>query len=192
MDQKYLSEIKAREQAATPGPWVWNSIEGLMYNGKETVISSNESIEYDSVAVIAQNNAAFIAHARTDIPALISEVERLMAENEQNAAYAEIYQDICDKYGKNFRALLDKAKALQAENATLKNGIEAFGKINNTLTAQIATLKKALELACENISLHDTSAEPMLATELVNLFMKQAEQRTDEVTHGEANHDKET
>jgi hypothetical protein len=59
-----------------------------------------------------------------DLDSLISEVERLTSENEQNANYAEIYQDICDKYSKNFRVLLDKAKAFQAENATLKKALE--------------------------------------------------------------------
>lgn len=44
--------------------------------------------------------------------------------NQQNADYTDFYKDICDKYGKNFRVLLDKAKALQIENATLKKALE--------------------------------------------------------------------
>lgn len=66
----------------------------------------------------------YVPYAPEDIMALIAEVERLTAENQQNADYAEIYKDICDKYGKNFRALLDKAEAYQAENAQLRAGIE--------------------------------------------------------------------
>ncbi len=54
------------------------------------------------------------------IRVLLTKVERLTVENEQNANYAEIYKDICDKHGKNFRTLLDKAKVLQTENTTLK------------------------------------------------------------------------
>lgn len=44
--------------------------------------------------------------------------------NQQNADYADIYKDICDKYGKNFRTLLDKAKALREETTTLKKALD--------------------------------------------------------------------
>lgn len=97
-----------------------------------------------------------------EIPQLKSEVEQLTAENEQNANYAEIYQDICDKYGKNFRALLDKAKALQAE---------------------IATLKKALELAIDRALPNSSYSVKQAITR--NLIEECAQQLTHE-THGEA------
>ena len=67
------------------------------------------------------------SHAYRDIPALIEQHEQdqqriamLSSESQQNDAYSEIYKDICDKYGKNFRALLNNMKALQSDNATLK------------------------------------------------------------------------
>lgn len=55
MDQKYLSEIKAREQAATPGPWPRDG----------SIFAAN-----------GINNCDFIAAARTDIPALIEQHEQ--------------------------------------------------------------------------------------------------------------------
>lgn len=160
MDQKYLSEIKTREHAATPGPWEQTG-------AFKHIIAQNNGNDTDLSTIIAevwkkrsfadldergQANMNFIIHARKDIPALIAEVERLMAENEQNAAYAEIYQDICDKYGKNFRALLEKAKELQTERNDLQAQIDMYGG-DEGITAAIQerdTLKKALELACED------------------------------------------
>lgn len=99
------------------------------------------------------------SHAYRDIPALIAEVERLRSckcvdkcklvcmldeydkiieerdslikENYQNVAFAEAYKNICDKCGLNFGALLDKAKALQAENATLKKALEISANQDN-------------------------------------------------------------
>lgn len=100
MDAKYLAEIKAREHVATPGPWKVG-ISALITDANGHALFFGED---------AKGNADFIAHARTDIPALISEVERLNVIAEQR------YQ------------LYDGA-----------------------LTT-IATLEKALELACEEIS----------------------------------------
>lgn len=100
MDAKQLAEIKAREQAATPGPWKVG-ISALITDANGHALFFGED---------AKGNADFIAHARTDIPALISEVERLNVIAEQR------YQ------------LYDGA-----------------------LTT-IATLEKALGLACERIA----------------------------------------
>ena len=99
MDSKYLAEIKAREQAATPGPWYadgWGLFDDIQ----------GELVELHDTDPDAQ----FIAHARTDIPALVAEVERLNVIAEQR------YQ------------LYD-------------------GALNT-----IATLEKALGLACERIA----------------------------------------
>ncbi|MHB8406220.1 MAG: hypothetical protein ACYDCJ_12435 [Gammaproteobacteria bacterium] len=62
-----LDAIEARANAATPGPWDTDEYDGGL---RSTVtagpITSDE--DYD-----------FIAHARTDVPALIAEVRRLRA-----------------------------------------------------------------------------------------------------------------
>jgi hypothetical protein len=172
MDQKYLSEIRARERVATPGPWATgNGGKESGFNGRNVVVAIKDGQPYVVMerAIYPKEtkfnkqvlaDMKFAAHARTDIPALIAEVERLTAENEQNAAYADIYEDICDKYGKNFRALLDKAKALQTENATLK---------------------KALELACEEISDYALPSgtgrmKSVLITARIEKFMNHAKQ----------------
>lgn len=59
MTQQRLAEIEARCEAATPGPWK----------------PKRDFLSWDC-------NAAFIAHARQDIPALLAEVERLGADRD--------------------------------------------------------------------------------------------------------------
>ena len=79
-----IAEIKARCEAATPGPW---------YKGNDTLVMKTESH-----AVVcdtrARSDAAFIAHARDDIPDLLAELERVTAE--RDAAVGDLSTtDIC-------------------------------------------------------------------------------------------------
>lgn len=74
-----IGAIKARADAATPGPWI------RFYEGShDWVIGRVEDPQTSAVAQVyeyAANNyeadTAFIAAARTDVPALVAEVERL-------------------------------------------------------------------------------------------------------------------
>ncbi|MEU4570812.1 hypothetical protein [Micromonospora sp. NPDC023956] len=91
-----LNAIRRRAQAATPGPWGvgngTNVVRGLEVTGRGsyTCIQSVAEMvdEYDRegwghaefVEVDPEDDAEFIAHARTDIPALLAEVDRLRAE----------------------------------------------------------------------------------------------------------------
>jgi len=74
IDAKYLDEIKEREQAATSGPWEVK-VKGNTVESHQVMSQGNEPI--CSAISPKTKNAQFIAHARTDIPALIAEVERL-------------------------------------------------------------------------------------------------------------------
>ena len=77
-----IAAIKARVEKATPGPWVVGqhtnigkirSINRLTKNGKKLVVAETTDMyhhEQDGVV-----NAEFIAHARTDIPALLEALE---------------------------------------------------------------------------------------------------------------------
>ena len=92
-----LAEIEKRAEAATSGIWVpWISPDG-------TVSMVNHAALLDSVddgpLMIAScdvtgnldNDAAFIAHARTDIPRLLKEIARLRGENQT------LYEAMMDK-----------------------------------------------------------------------------------------------
>ncbi|HEY9372822.1 hypothetical protein [Streptomyces sp.] len=77
-----LNDIEARATAATDGPWCTDSWE--IYQGTEyepglslwtgETCRGTGSLEQDRA------DAAFVAHARTDVPALLAEVRRLRAE----------------------------------------------------------------------------------------------------------------
>ena len=84
MDSKYLEEVKAREQAATPGKWKvvcrGNTIQSLQVV-TETYWERPKQISIcSSINPKREADADFISYSRTDIPALIAEVERLTEE----------------------------------------------------------------------------------------------------------------
>src|SRR4051812_23457484 len=93
MDAKRLDlgAIKAREQAATPGPW--HEAEMQAPQGFDLVVVADVSKEMPdgsaNVETIAwldwkrEANLPFIAHARQDIPALIEALEAERRENER-------------------------------------------------------------------------------------------------------------
>lgn len=69
-----LAAIRERVEAATDGPW-WAAREGLIY-GKD----GHREGYAEEVASTTPANSEFIAHARTDVPALLAEVERERGE----------------------------------------------------------------------------------------------------------------
>jgi len=152
MDAKYFAEIKAREQAATPGPWeyfdcaneIW-SIAHKTVTNDDTVIGGTEG---EGIS-INKPDAAFIAHARTDIPALIAEVERL--------------QNLCEENEQLIERLANQSRRLNDSGVTKDQ--------------QIATLKKALELACDAFDYTPSGHT------LMDLYIQQAQEQ-------DGNHDK--
>jgi len=84
MNAEELAAIKARAEAATPGPWQWTATKGEddhlvslavhdRYGQSLEVLGTSEWLR------IEPPNATFIAHARTDVPAILAEVKRLRA-----------------------------------------------------------------------------------------------------------------
>lgn len=77
-----LDAIEARANAATAGPWCtddWEIFQGTEY---EPGISLwiGETCRGTSDLEQDRADATFVAHARTDVPALVAEVRRLRAE----------------------------------------------------------------------------------------------------------------
>ncbi|MFE1272111.1 hypothetical protein [Streptomyces sp. NPDC058758] len=82
MDEQRLAEILARADAATKGPWCTDSWE--IYQDTEYTPGLSEWIGETCRGVVGglnqdRANAAFVAAARTDVPDLIAEVQRLRA-----------------------------------------------------------------------------------------------------------------
>lgn len=75
-DAERIAEIREREKAATPGPWI-----SAPYDRADKWIdvpAPGVRVDYDDVDHDEQDsNAAFIAHARSDIPWLREKVEDL-------------------------------------------------------------------------------------------------------------------
>lgn len=80
MTREELDAIRARVDAATPGPWEWKWPELLQvatvgphrYTAGRVLREDDDAIECAS-----GENSEFIVHAREDIPRLLAEVERL-------------------------------------------------------------------------------------------------------------------
>jgi hypothetical protein len=78
---EYEAEILARAEAATPGPWCADQWE--IYQGEEYIPGVSPWLgETCDVARSerSRENAAFVAAARTDVPALLAETARLRAQ----------------------------------------------------------------------------------------------------------------
>ena len=80
MTRPPIEAIEARANAATPGPW--------RYRGKSNTVHESpgrEEFEYgpkifgfdDGVDEIRNEDASFLVHARTDIPALLEYIRAL-------------------------------------------------------------------------------------------------------------------
>ena len=80
-----LDEIERRANAATPGPWT-GKVNNCVEAGDEAVFETGCGCCTDST--LSEENAAFIAAARTDVPALIARVRELEAECERMKTFA--------------------------------------------------------------------------------------------------------
>lgn len=86
MTDSELAAIEARAKRATEGPWTIKSVWTDKHSGADEVSGANgQSVclcdEHDGgYNPNTQRNVDFIAHARTDIPALIAEIRRLRAD----------------------------------------------------------------------------------------------------------------
>lgn len=67
-----LLKIEERVKAATPGEWKFNDQFGWLESDTQTILSASHDGNFISNVDIKKNNAEFIAHAREDVPKLIS------------------------------------------------------------------------------------------------------------------------
>ena len=85
---KRLDEIEARANAATEGPWEWEGeAKGEWEIGANSLVPSRRPDDpvlygygYDASGIEVKNpaDAEFIAHARTDVPALLDALEKVL------------------------------------------------------------------------------------------------------------------
>lgn len=74
-----LDAIQGREERATHGPWTIEYSERNHQSPAVLWMGRGEQLATDIYEIdeLIEDNAEFIAHARTDVPALIAEIRRL-------------------------------------------------------------------------------------------------------------------
>lgn len=122
MSDLNLAAIRERAEKATPGPW-----ESYSVPGRNRSAAGYAAVEVAETEVQVVRDAGgwfdadFIAHARTDVPALVAEVARLQGEEDH----------IQDALGETQRlmgelndALIHKLRDAEAEVARLQGIID--------------------------------------------------------------------
>ena len=71
-----LAEIQARADAATPGPWGFDEIPETGECRVDRKVGPDDQPDFEAITSGGStfNDAVFIAHARTDVPALVAEL----------------------------------------------------------------------------------------------------------------------
>lgn len=99
-----LTDIEARVNAATPGPW-----EAVGWDVRTKITADDQrgyliaSCQPSAFPENGARNAEFLSHTREDVPALIAEVRRLQSENARQAlllgeASATVRCDECGEH----------------------------------------------------------------------------------------------
>jgi len=124
MDEKQLRAIQARCGAATPGPWVAsynysNVVEFDLYSSVK-MFSCGPTLQgsWDAIGPQAIADAAFIAAARQDVPALLAEIDALRRQLAECQAQAEEAQRESYRRGADAdRAVADARRERDAARA---------------------------------------------------------------------------
>jgi hypothetical protein len=176
-----LADIRAREAAATRGPWSTARDAGYAEEYGETFVA-NWSGEYMrgvgdfilGVGEEAEADLAFVLGARTDVPALLAELDRLRDQAEtlqlgaiEREALLEEARDALEAAGQNgahgddWPAVAPAIRALAAERDRLRAELANLRRITaEHITASIAIGSKAdAESAAvsleEQLDIHD-------------------------------------
>ena len=146
MTDEELAQIRARVEAATPGPWrCWNGYElrrpvmrqpnpdasphpdmAMGRIGPEVPFGSGITATrpFDDIRAL-RPDAEFVAHAREDVPALLAEVEQLRATLERERAD---HASCEDTNARRFAALQDGITRIADENAAMREVVQAVAQ----------------------------------------------------------------
>lgn len=115
-----LDAVEALCDAATAGPWRTEDAIGAPFNiesenGLGVAIAHQQvSISHDLKQQHRRANAAFIAAARTLVPALVTRLRALDAENARLRRRADRYREEWQKRGDEITKLADAARTAGA------------------------------------------------------------------------------
>jgi hypothetical protein len=88
-----LSVIKARHKATTPGPWEVMGVSGHVLGNDLNTARKLRTAHHQWTHNTTPENAAFIAQAHADVPAMAAEIEKLRA---WCAAFRDAAFDVLD------------------------------------------------------------------------------------------------
>jgi len=133
-----LPALRALYEKATPGPWLQHLVDDTIVIDRfsaEIAHTFPEGGEDDDVDFATdteqrERDAAFIAAARTALPAALDEIERLRAENERLAGCCDELREttlaLDDPAVNNFVTLPDAVRAMRAENERLREALRFY------------------------------------------------------------------
>jgi len=174
LTNKQLTEIKARCEKATPGPWTYNAAEGFCNKNADKecrhayldeVCESCDSWRWSAPAYLnepsvidngdydglSNENAEFIIHARTDIPMLVEEVERLEAIYEDSKKYScpAAYYRRAVELERERDILKARCQSLEAKSAILDTYRNKYGDLSDIgrMVAELESLRENVEVA---------------------------------------------
>ena len=125
-DQTRLAEIRARVEAATPGPWEFSESNLIV------APEPDDSDWWGEVASVTDSyfnntvDADFIAHSRADVPFLLNLVASLTAERDALRDRYEPLRSWADGAEIDIRDLADQRDDLRAQLAQREGEIEAL------------------------------------------------------------------
>lgn len=157
MDKHQLSEIEARAEAATSGPWRTETDERTL----SRLVRSEDAtldIDFGYVGNRTMDDAQFVAHARTDVPALVAEVKRLKADVDHAIKLMEHAVTARDvREGERDRV---RSTAVRLEQE-LAHKEEVWQGERESLVAELATVRNQRDRAMDAIERVQTIAEAM-------------------------------
>jgi hypothetical protein len=143
-----LAAIRARVAAATAGPWHGEHDEfGCVSQGDYGWVCPGPSFPaYDVDSEQGKADAEFIAHARTDVPLLLAEVERLTAElaeakqlaHQRDEARARVHFAHSGEYRGCLRKPCIDWQQAEAEPAARAEAAAVIGRVVEALDAKPA------------------------------------------------------
>lgn len=140
MDAERIEAIRGRVEAAIEGPWDRHDFGYAGEQEPSSIVVHTGKFDWEAVrdgeTVIAgmgwdaqeNANAEFIAHARTDVPDLLAEVERL--------------EDLHGKVYSSWMHALNERDALRAENKRLHNWLDNEIATQKALVETYAMLRR--------------------------------------------------
>lgn len=148
-------EIRERCKKATKGPW--KSVDRFKMFGGANVprweIADAEDKEPFWIArVLSENDAEFFKHARTDVPALLAEIDRLERHNANWHVFKEQRQRIAE-----LESLNEKLVKLDSDQG--HEALKARARIAELDTERAAERQKLSEVTAERDQLREALEE---------------------------------